>query len=308
MTTPNSTSSVAAVLTKQNVFRLYRPILGPGAIFEIDTPFLAAWIGPYSDIAEIRLQHLDTTSPGLVDQAIDADVSVGGPYVGRTDVLLSTEYEGTGQKGRVLAFPVDIVDPLYVRPTGPGAVPRRRFNVPPYIDLICALDAPAAIPAQRPDFTHRFPRTPFQNAAGGSDDGSTDVVIPFYGRRLASILLQIPAGIAVEASVYLAALQPGTTQAFAKLLGTRTYPAVSVRITDSLVVRASDAINHDEVDTTGTIGADAVATTTNDGPPLPACKGMADLLIINLKPAFSGMPPVGYSLVSVFVKVSDREE
>lgn len=308
MALPNDPDAVTAVKARQQIFRIYKKIASPGAIFEIDEPIAAAWIGPNSDVGEIRLQYIDSVTPPsqLVDQANVADVSVGGPFVGRLDALMNQTFGTTGTRARILAWPVDLVDPAYIQPTGPLAVPKRRFNVPPRFDLICSLSLPTSIPERRADFTHRFPSVPFQNAAGGADDGSTDIVIPIYSRRMATIQLQVPAGVAMVASVLIAALQPGTVQPFAKFIGSRSFPSVSVAVTDSLVWKASDSRNEDSIATTGTIGADAVDLVTNVGP-LPLCKGMADLLIINLKPDFGGPPPGGYSLVSVYVKVSDQE-
>lgn len=309
MTLPNQPNTVDAVTTRQQIFRIFQPLTSPGTIFEIDGPIGAAWIGPNSDVGEIRLQYIDEVTPPalLVDQANVADVSVGGPFVGRLDARMDTDYSGTTTKGRILAYAVDLVDPAYVRPTGALAVPRRRFNVPPRLDLICSLGDPKLVPERRADYTHRFPQVPFQNDVGVSDDGSTDVVIPIYSRRMATIQLQVPAGVAVVASVYIAALQPGTVQPFAKFVGERSFPAVSVAITDSLVWKASDAKNEDLISTTGLIGADAVNTTTEVGP-LPLSKGMADLLIVNLRPNFGGPPPAGYSTISMYVKVSDQEQ
>ena len=308
MTQPNSAQSV---LNRQDVFRLYQQVLSPGAIYEIDNPALAVWIGPNSDLSEVRLQYPSGFTPDLVDQAQVADVSVGGPFVGRMDALLDTPYGSTGQLSRILAYPVDIVDPAYIRPpASAAATPTRRFNLPAYIDLICALEIPSNIPQQRADRTFRLPRVPFDNAAGGlADDGSTDIVIPIYGRRMVTVQIQTPVGVGHDDSYYLAALQPGTTQIYPKFLGTVLTGAASISQTDSVVYRASDQYNQDQVDVTGSTSVPTTFLWTQVTGPLSPCKGMADLLIINLKANFGGgPPPAGYSLVSVFVKVSDREE
>ncbi len=309
MTLPNQPDAVTAVQNKQQIFRIYQRITSPGTIYEIDEPIAAAWIGPNSDVGEIRLQYIDSVSPPqtLVDQANVADVSVGGPFVGRLDALMDTNYSGTSTKGRILAYPVDIVDPAYIAPTGAGSGPKRRYNIPPRFDLICSLADPKIIPERRADFTHRFPAVPMENAASGGDNGSTDIVIPVYSRRMATIQLQVPAGVGLIASVYAAALQPGTVQPFPKFIGELAFPSISVAVTDSLVWKASDSRNESQIPTTGTIGADAVDLATTIGP-LPLSKGMADLLIVNLRPDYIGPPPAGYSLISMFVKVSDQEQ
>lgn len=307
MTLPNQPSSDEAILDSQELFRIRQPVESAGSIYEIDTPTRAVYIGPNSDLSEVRLQYMDKQAGAT--QIQEADVSVGGPFVGRLDALMATKFPTTGLFGRILAYPVDIVEPDYERPTGALATPARRFNVVPQIDLICAVKALPEVPNVRADRTLRFPRVPFNNAAGGADDGSTDIVIPIYGRRMVTVQMVTYVLTAHITTFYLVALQPGTPSAFAKEIGSISKPSVSVTDTDSVVFRASDQYNVNDIQATGTTADPAMPTfdsITTIGP-LGKCKGMADLLVINIKPDFIGPPPPGYSLVDVFVKLSDRE-
>jgi len=304
MTLPTQPGSPESVLGNQEYLRIFQPVLSPGDIYEIDSSTRAIYIGPNSDLAEIRLAYYDKQSrdPTLMTLA---DVSVNGPFVGRLDSLLATQYQGLGQPGRILAYPVDIVDPAYERPTGPTTVPARRYNVPAQIDLICALKDLPSIPEVRADRTYRFPRVPFNNDGGMDDDGSTDLVIPIYGRRMVTIQLITPVLTEHETSFFIAALQPGQPVE-PKFLGSIVTPSQSVTNTQTIVYRASDQWSSRFGDG---VTADPVMPTysyTEVNQPLAPAKGLADLLIINIRPTDQDPPP-GYSLVDLFIKLSDRE-
>lgn len=306
MALPNQPDSALEVLANQEFYRIFQPVLSAGDIFEIDSSTRAIYIGPNSDLAEMRLQYYSRQALGA-DKMEIADVSVNGPFVGRLDSLLATQYANIGQAARLLAYPVDIVDPAYERPTGALAVPARRFNVPPRVDLICALKDLPTIPAVRADRTFRFPRVPFNNEAGMDDDGSTDIVIPIYGRRMVTVQIVTPTLVAHETSFFIAALQPGTVQPFPKFLGSVVKAGASIQTTDTVVYRASDQI--EQIVGDGVTADPAMPTFSYQESyrPLPACKGMADLLIINIRPNFEPPAPPGYSLIDLFIKVSDRE-
>lgn len=304
MTLPNQPSSVDAVLANQDFFRIFQPVTSPGDIWEIDNGAHAVYIGPNSDLAKVRLAYYQRAA--ALNQQEIADVSVNGPFATRIDALNVTPYQGLGgQKGRILAYPDDIVDLAYERPTSALSVPQRRYNVAPRIDLITALKQIPDIPQVRADRTLRFPRVPFQNLGETDTNGSTDIVIPIYGRRMVTVQIVTPALVAHETSFFLAALQPGTTQPFAKFLGSVLKPAIAVQDTDSVVYRASDQVS--QITGTGTTDAPSTFDYTQESQPLPSAKGQADLLIINVRPAYGETPPPGYSMISLFIQVSDRE-
>ena len=305
MTLPNQPASDVAVLDSQEFFRIRQDVTSPGDLWEIDNSTRAIYIGPQSDVAEVRLQYLDNQAIGG-DSVQIADVSVGGPFVGRLDSLLATPYPVTNQQGRILAYPVDIVDPTYERPILGVSSVTRSYNVPPQIDLICALKDLPSIPSVRPDRTLRY-KVPVDHSNGAGGTGQTDLVIPIYGRRLVSIYVMTPAMTPNTISVYMVALQPGVS-APAKLVGSVSAFSGSVLAVDSIVFRASDQINRDEItelfEAPGPVTAYNV--TGNWGPPLPKCKGMADLLVLNV--AWDGAIDASYSVLDIFIRASDREE
>lgn len=288
MTTPD----VSAVLRSQEYFRLKRPVQSAGDIYPIDVSARAVYIGPDSDIAEVRIQYGD---PDTALGVQTADVSVNGPFVGRVDVDLNTLIPSTVQPARILASPVDIVNNAYVRPTAGPVTPARRFNLPTIIDLVVALKELPAIPEVRADRTLRLPQVPFEDASGPGN-GSTDVVIPIYGRRM--ITVQFVSALDFFADFYLVALQPGQSPD-GKFLGSFTQPGISVPQTSSVVIKASDAVS--QVDGTR---SDAI-TYVELARPLPSSKGMADLLVINIG-TLSLIP--GLRFIDTFVKVTDRED
>jgi hypothetical protein len=306
MTLPNQEGSPEQVLENQDFFRLFERVESPGDIWEIDSSTKAIYVGPDSDLAEIALRYFNRQSSSTTKMT-SATVAVNGPFVGRLDSLLATRYPVTNQQARILVTPVDIVDPDYERPTGPTLVPARRWNAPINVDLICALKPLPSIPEVRADRTYRLPRVPFNNEDGEEDDGSTDIVIPIYGRRMVTVQFITPVQTAHVISFYIAALQPGQT-VFPKFIGSVAKASQSVSDTDSVVFRASDQWSSRFTDG---VTADPVMPTfssTTVNQPLGPCKGQADLLIINIKPDYGEDPPAGMSMVDLFIKISDREE
>lgn len=282
---------VNSVLTSQEYFRLKREVQSPGDIYPIDVSARAIYIGPDSDIAEVRIQYANADAP-LGEET--ADVAINGPFVGRIDVDLNQQIPSTLQPQRILASPVDIVNNAYVRQTGMLITPARRFNIPAVIDVIFALKTLPAIPETRADRTFRFSQVPFEDASGPGN-GSTDVVIPVYGRRM--ITVQFVTGQEFFADFYLVALQPGQSPD-GQFLGSISGPTITVQQTYTVVIKASDSVR--QVDGTR---SDAVTYTEVDVP-LPSVKGMADLLVINIG-TLSVIP--GLRFIDTFVKVTDRE-
>lgn len=307
MTLPNQPASALAVLDNEEFFRIFQPVTSPGDFFEIDSSTRAIYLGPQSDVSEIRLQYFDVQATRSMSIA---DVSTGGPFVGRLDSLLATQYPGIAQPARIGAYPLDIVNPLYERPTDAMAVPLRRENIPPYIDLICALKNLPSIPTVRPDRTYRL-KVPVNNdVSGGGDNGSTDLVIPIYGRRMVSVYLVTPAMVTnYHLNAYLVALQPGVDAPAKDLMDGGPVLVVSgtAPIVDSFVFRASDQFKRDAFFGAGTDSGGPFSWTENVGIPMPAVKGMGDLFVLNFEPLPLGPAP-GYFMLDVVIKVSDTEE
>ena len=307
MTLANQSDAVQAVLRGQEYWRLKQVIQSPGDIFEIDQSTRALYIGPDSDISEVRATYYNPDTPTGLETA---DISPAGPFVGRFDSLLATTVPSTGQKARLLVSPVAIVSNNYVRPPpSPFAIPQRSFNIPAQIDLIAALKELPDIPAVRADKTFRFPSVPFETVGAGFTDGSTDLIIPIYGRRLISVQIVAPSGTGYDMSFYFAALQPGINTAPNFLGNLQLFP-LSNPSTKAAVLKASDSINFFNGNTfSAPPGPALIETFSFDAEPSIARgpKGEADLLIINLLNLPIGVPVPGTKFVDVFIKVSDRE-
>lgn len=287
---PNN--DVQSVLGSQDYYRLKTEIQSPGDIFEIDVSARAIYVGPDSDISDVRIDYYDPREPLGMQTA---DISVNGPFVGTTYVDLTQEVVSTGQPGRILAYPVDIVNPNYARPLAVGDQPTRVFRLPIKLDLIFALQELPSIPSVRADRPYRFPNVPFEQDIVVSN-GSTDIILPVYGRRM--ITCQIVTAEDYFADFYLVALQPGANNV-PQFLGGITHAASSDPETEVVVIKASDSIS--QIDGTR---SDAL-TYTELLMPLPSVKGMGDLLIVNIGTTDMG---AGLRFADVFLKLSDRED
>lgn len=301
MTLANQNNADNAVIRGQEYYRLKQTIDSPGDIFEVDQSTRAIYIGPDSDISEVRVTYYDPESPTGLSTA---DVSINGPFVGRIDSLLATKIPVTGQKARILVSPVDIVDNTYRRTlTGPFAN-FREFNVPAKLDLMCALKTLPSIPQVRADRTLRFPNTPYEISAP-SGSGGTDLIIPIYGRRMVSVQVVAAAFVGYAMDFYLVALQPGATPEPAFLGSLDPVLSASVGITQTAVIRASS-------DTRSFVTSGGEPTqpwTTNFSPTIAqGPKGLGDLLVINIQDNFIGGPPAqSTGFIDVYVKLSDKE-
>jgi hypothetical protein len=299
-----SQQDVAAVLRSQEYYRLKRAIESPGDIFEINESAKAIYIGPDSDIGEVQITYFDPNVPLSLQTA---QVSVNGPFVGRIDSLPKTKVSSTGQPARILVSPTDIVDNAYAVPLSNAF---RSFNVPAVIDLIFALQGLPDIPQVRADRTLRFPNVPYENIPVASDDGSTDLIVPIYGRRMVTITIASNQGVA--ATVSLVTLQAGGSDTVPRLLGT-FESGVSIPATNqtaSAVYRASDAarsgMTWDETATPTGFYLESDATTLDPSAFNPAPRGMADLMVINITKNNASMTP-GTRYADVFIKIADRE-
>jgi hypothetical protein len=306
----DQTQDVQAVLRSQEFFRLKRVIQSPGDIFELNASTKAIYIGPDSDIGEIEVTYFNPDEPLGLETA---KVSVNGPFVGRLDSSVVTQVSSTHQPARILVTPVDIVDNNYA---DPSSFALRRFNIPAVLDVMFSLKPLPDIPSVRADRTLRFPRVPFNETATDpmTDDGSTDLIIPIYGRRMVTVT--VISLIAPLVTFGLVTLQPGVpTQQ--RVIGQFTVPASipSMPFSSTAVIRASDAARQGQIFdlSMGPPPTPKFSYTESDQPngaptdsagTNPTTRGMADLLVVNLKT--SGAMG-GTVFADVFVKIADRE-
>lgn len=292
---------VQQVLRSQEFFRLKQTLVNQGDIFELEESAKAIYIGPDSDIAEVQITYYNPDAPLNLETAI---VAVNGPFVGRVDALNATKVASTGQPARILVAANDIVSNSYA---SPDSLALRSFNVPAVIDLMVALKGLPAIPEVRSDRTLRFNQVPYDtDPSGGGDDGSTDLIVPIYGRRMATVDV-ISKNPDVDITVSLVNLLPGA-DTVPRQLGTITIPgSAPARSRSGVVVyRASDAAR------IGAFDAGSGEYNESDQPPGPTQaiagvpRGMADLLLVNIKQTNAGGNTTRF--VDVFIKVCDRED
>lgn len=292
---------VNAVIRSQQFYRLKQVVESPGAIYEIDESALSIYIGPDSDISEVEVTYFNPDEPLGLETAT---VSVNGPFVGRLDALLKTQVPSTGQPARILVSPSDLVDNAYTPPASYafGGAASRKFNIPAVVDVIFGLKPQPEIPQVRADRTIRFPNVVYGPAAVGPPNGSTNLIVPIYGRRMVTLDV---IGNQLDCQVSLVTLEPGptTTPRFVTDvgLGVSTNKQVGV-----VVFRASDAARHGNIyNPAGTVIANVYQES--DGPAVPTTtlpRGMADLMLINISDT-SGNP--GAKFADVFLRLCDRE-
>jgi hypothetical protein len=181
MTALQTRQSSDSALDGQEFFRLFQQIESSGDIFELDTSIKALCVGPQSDLADYCLSYIDKLeAPNSLNELV---VSVGNPFVGRFDALLSQRIPSSNSKGRIYVATRDLYDPSYrpaaFTPPGPGA-DGIEF-IPPRIDMIGYLSSPPAITPRRADRQYFFP---FISLPAG---GSVYFLLPYYGRRYAHI-------------------------------------------------------------------------------------------------------------------------
>jgi hypothetical protein len=306
---------IGAVQRSQEFFRLKQIVQSPGDIYEIDESAKAIYIGPDSDIGEVQVTYFNPDEPLALETAV---VAVNGPLVGRVDSLPKTIVPSTGQPARILISPVDIVDNNYDRSsTVVFDKPSRRFNIPAKIDLIIALKALPAIPEVRADRTLRLSQIPFirrPSVGPPAENGSTDIVIPIYGRRM--ITVQV-IGRGIDASLFLVNLTPGGPQTVPRTLSQIRVPFVTlvplVSNVRAAVIRASDAARQGtNYDLAGTaISLYAESDFPPDPPSIPgsfpAPRGMSDLLIVNINNNVAIGVADEFATADVFIKLADRE-
>lgn len=301
-----------SVLRQQEYYRLKREVQSPGDIYEIDASTKAVYIGPDSDISEVKVQYFDPNAPNSVETAV---VSINGPFVGRLDSMLKTKVPTTSQPGRLLVSPVDIVDPSYQVVYSGARQPMRQFLIPPQIDLMAALSPLPDIPQVRADKTFRYPSVPYDTVlnADPDTDGATIVLVPIYGRRLATVTVHSVYDI--ELLLSLVTLIPGSSPEPRYLTGTQIISSIPATLQSvTAVYRASDAMRqgyqHD-----ATSGLDNITFFESDGPAFtlttppvvtPRPRGMADYLAITIQD--DQFPDIESTrFVDLFIKISDRE-
>ena len=212
------------VLRSQEFFRIKQDLQSSGDIFEVDVGTRAIYLGPDSDIAEVKATYFNPNEPGALQTTT---ISPGAPFVNRLDANNATLVPSTGTPGKIFLTPVDIIDNIL--PTLNPGTPR--LLVKPRIDVIAALTSGLpSLPQARSDLSLRFPV---------NYTSLLEIIIPAYNRRLVSISIGTPAFTSLDYIVSALTLTPSSFLNFKTLASGVQPPTNPSQVTISEVFTAS---------------------------------------------------------------------
>lgn len=183
MTYPQTNANEYA-LNAQEFFRLNTEISSAGDIYESEQGCHALAIGPESDISRVNITYYDRQATNFVQQT---QISPDRAFVGRIDAVNNAgQYQPSGRPGRILIWPDEIYDPLW-RPDGFAVGDVIQF-LTPRLDVIQYFSPQNSLVSRRNNRTFYAQNFPIPiNGAGPPSNLSYILMVPFYGRRYASI-------------------------------------------------------------------------------------------------------------------------
>lgn len=192
MSYPQSPAS-AAVINLEDIYRLNTPLVSDGDIYEAAVGASTFAIGPDSDVSKVTIAYFD----GLNTPTYMSQVSVG-PGVTFPARLFATnqQYMPSKRPGRLLFWPEERYNPdasaLFSSPT-------RVDTIPPILDLIQYLSPPSGdVSGKRKDKRYYFQQLPQDNSSG-----EYLLIVPYYGRKYATIKLwNCPGNLTVHGLTY----------------------------------------------------------------------------------------------------------
>jgi hypothetical protein len=177
------------VMSGSAFFRIKQTLASAGDIFEVPQSGHCFAIGPDSDISQATIAYFDPQSrPSYSSQASPAQINMSTmsitPQRTFQSLISAVNKDGTYNPshvpGRILIWPTEVYDASFVpadyEPGNDGFI----FE-PPVIDIVQFFSPTNAIPS-RADKTYYYDVTPW-----GTDNDTCYVMIPYYGRRYASI-------------------------------------------------------------------------------------------------------------------------
>lgn len=183
-------SSNAAVTNGFGFFRLTTQLASPGDIYESLVSAGAFAVGPNSDIANIAFSYFDSESDG---NAAFGVVSPMHPFAGNINAQVNGTYNPSKRPGKILFWADDLFNPEFA---SVHASPNQGLVlVTPVLDVIEYFTQAPSITQGRPDKTFQYQELPI--AAGGCF-----LVVPYYGRKSASIRVLNTSGGAIDVSIY----------------------------------------------------------------------------------------------------------
>lgn len=188
------TTPVNAIRNGLELWRLNTVLESSGDIYESDVSGTSFVVGSGSDISNINVNYFDQSVPS---RSSVEQVSVLKPLVGRLDALASQQY-GTGQQARLFISSADLIPGPAFFPSGFEPA-RDLLTVEDIsIDLLQYFGRPPSIFPGRNDRVHLFQSMELLSTPGL--EAATWFVMPYYGRRYASIEFAnlIPASFDIE--------------------------------------------------------------------------------------------------------------
>lgn len=170
-------SSNAVAMVTGDIFRLNTLLTTAGDIFESLQSAHAFALGPDSDISKVIVAYHDDQAPDRINQFT---LSTRRAWHGRINARLDHTYDPSGRPGRILIWPAELYNADY-RPAGFNPVADTIEFFAPRLDVIQYLKPQGEILPSRSDREYLFERLPIPL-------GSLNIVLPFYGRRYASLL------------------------------------------------------------------------------------------------------------------------
>jgi hypothetical protein len=186
-------------------FRLNTPLISDGDMYESQQGANGFAIGPDSDISKVNIGYFDDQVPRFLNQiAITPERAFPGLILARNEV----NYVPSNRPGRILIWPDELYNPTW-NPNFIDIAGRIDFEVP-VLDVVQYF-APAglAMNAGRSDKEYWYDFIAAPPAAMGVLNAWT-IVIPFYGRRYASLTWQNDQAVDVHMIIIGLHYKPGT--------------------------------------------------------------------------------------------------
>jgi hypothetical protein len=185
-------------------FRLNTTLISDGDIYESAQGAQGFAIGPDSDISKVNVGYFDDQVARFMNQVA---ISPGRPFPGIVLARNESVYVPSNRPGRTLIWPDEIYNPTW-DPDFIDVAGRLDFEVP-VLDVVQYF-APGGLSMtggrNDKEYWYDFIAAP---AAVGTPNAWT-IVIPFYGRRFASLTWQNGQAIAVRMIILGLHYKPGT--------------------------------------------------------------------------------------------------
>jgi hypothetical protein len=162
--------------------RLKQELASPGDIFESPQGAWAFALGPDSDISQVNIAYLDEQVPETFLNMLT--ITPQRSFVNFITAFNNTKnYSPSKAQAKTLIWPSEIYDSTF-RPPGFDEENDGLVLETPIIDIIQCFSPTPSIQSQRADKTYYYDTLPFKSS------NICYLLIPYYGRRYASIAIQ----------------------------------------------------------------------------------------------------------------------